>query len=34
VIPVFQNSSGQTTSNADGETSITIRPWYRRTPVA
>jgi len=34
VIPVGQNSSGQTTSNVDGETSITIRPWYRRTPVA
>jgi hypothetical protein len=34
VIPVFQNSSGQTTSNVDGETSITIRPWYRRTPIA
>lgn len=34
VIPVFQNSSGQTTTNVDGETSVTIRPWYRRTPVA
>lgn len=34
VIPVFQNSSGQTTSNVDGETCITIRPWYRRTPIA
>lgn len=34
VIPVFQNSSGQTTSNVDGETSISIRPWYRRTPIA
>jgi hypothetical protein len=34
VIPVFQNSSGQTTTNVNGETSITIRPWYRRTPVA
>jgi len=34
VIPVFQNSSGQTTSNVDGETVITIRPWYRRTPIA
>lgn len=34
IIPVFQNSSGQTTSNVDGETIITIRPWYRRTPVA
>lgn len=34
VIPVFQNSSGQTTTNVDGEASITIRPWYRRAPVA
>lgn len=34
LIPVFQNSSGQTTSNVDGETCITVRPWYRRTPVA
>jgi hypothetical protein len=34
LIPVFQNSSGQTTSNVDGETSITIRPWYRRNPIA
>lgn len=34
VIPVFQNSSGQTTSNVDGETVVTVRPWYRRTPVA
>lgn len=34
VIPVFQNSSGQTTTNVDGETSISIRPWYRRTPIA
>lgn len=34
VIPVFQNSSGQTTSNVDGETQISIRPWYRRTPIA
>lgn len=34
VIPVFQNSSGQTTTNVDGETSITIRPWYRRAPIA
>lgn len=34
VIPVFQNSSGQTTTNVDGETLISIRPWYRRTPVA
>jgi hypothetical protein len=34
VIPVLQNSSGQSTTNVDGETSIIIRPWYRRTPVA
>ena len=34
VIPVFQNSSGQTTSNVDSETKIVIRPWYRRTPIA
>jgi hypothetical protein len=34
VIPVFQNSSGQSTTNVDGETSISIRPWYRRTPIA
>lgn len=34
VIPVFQNSSGQTTTNVDGETLISIRPWYRRTPIA
>lgn len=34
VIPVFQNGSGQTTSNVDGETKIVIRPWYRRTPIA
>jgi hypothetical protein len=34
VIPVFQNSSGQTTSNVDSETKITIRPWYRRSPIA
>ena len=34
LIPVLQNSSGQTTSNVDGETKITVRPWYRRTPVA
>lgn len=34
VIPVFQNSSGQSTTNVDGETAITITPWYRRTPVA
>lgn len=34
VIPVFQNSSGQTTTNVDGETIISIRPWYRRAPIA
>jgi hypothetical protein len=34
VIPVFQNLSGQTTSNVDGETKIVIRPWYRRNPIA
>lgn len=34
VIPVFVNNSGQTTSNVDGETIITIRPWYRRAPIA
>lgn len=34
VIPVFHNQTGQTTSNVDGETVITIRPWYRRTPIA
>lgn len=34
VIVVFQNSSGQTTSNVDGETSVTIRPWYRRSPIS
>lgn len=34
VIPVQQNSSGVSTSNVDGETSITIRPWYRRAPIA
>lgn len=33
-IPVFRNASGQTTTNVDGETKITIRPWYRRTPIA
>ncbi len=34
IIPVFQNSSGQTTTNTDGETCVIIRPWYRRTPIA
>lgn len=34
VIPVMNQKSGQTTTNVDGETAITIRPWYRRTPVA
>jgi hypothetical protein len=34
VVPVFQNSSGQTTTNVDGETKIVIRPWYRRTPIS
>lgn len=34
VIPVLQNSSGQSTTNVDSETKITIRPWYRRTPIA
>lgn len=33
LIPVSQNSTGQTTSNVDGETKITVRPWYRRTPI-
>lgn len=34
VVPVFQNSSGLTTTSVDGETSVTIVPWYRRTPIA
>ncbi len=34
VIPVLDNETGQTTSNVDGETVITMTPWYRRTPVA
>lgn len=34
VIPVFQNSSAYSTTNVDGETSITIRPYYRRSQVA
>jgi hypothetical protein len=32
--PVTQNSTGQTTTNVDGETFWTVRPWYRRTPIA
>lgn len=34
VVPVFQNISGQATTDVDGETAIVIRPWYRRTPIA
>lgn len=34
LIPVFRNASGQTTTNVDSETKITVRPWYRRTPIA
>jgi hypothetical protein len=34
IVPVFQNSSGQTTSNVDSETKITVRPFYRRNPIA
>jgi hypothetical protein len=34
VIPVVQNSSGQTTTNVDGESFITMTPWYRRAPIA
>ncbi len=34
IVPVVQNATGQTTTNIDGETFISIRPWYRRTPVA
>lgn len=34
VVPVIHNDTGQTTTNVDGETSVTIRPWYRRTPIA
>lgn len=34
VIPVIQNSTGQTTSNVDSETKVVIQPWYRRTPIA
>lgn len=33
-IPVAQNSTGQATSSTDGETVITVRPWYRRNPIA
>lgn len=34
VIPVAHNDMGVATSNVDSETKITIRPWYRRTPLA
>lgn len=34
VIPVFRNTLGQSTTNVDSETIITIRPWYRRAPIA
>jgi hypothetical protein len=34
MIPVLYNQTGQTTSNVDGETVITVTPWYRRTPIA
>jgi len=34
VIPVIHNDTGQSTTNVDGESVVTIRPWYRRTPVA
>lgn len=34
LIPVFQNSSGQSTTNVNSETKITVQPWYRRTPIA
>lgn len=34
IVPVLQNSAGQATTNVDSETKITVRPWYRRTPVA
>ena len=34
VIPVIYNNMGVSTSNVDGETVVTMRPWYRRTPVA
>lgn len=33
-IPVLDNETGQTTTNVDGETVVTVRPWYRRTPIA
>lgn len=32
--PVTQNSTGQSTTNVDGETFWTVRPWYRRSPIA
>jgi len=34
VVPVLQNASGVSTSNVDSETKITVRPWYRRNPIA
>lgn len=34
VIPVLDNETGQTTSNVDTETVITMTPMYRRAPVA
>lgn len=34
VVPVAHNRMGVSTSNVDSETKITIRPWYRRAPVA
>lgn len=33
VIPVLYNATGQTTSNVDSETKVTMRPWYRRNPI-
>lgn len=33
VIPVIDNNTGQTTTNVDGETVLTMTPWYRRTPI-
>lgn len=34
VIPVLHNDIGVATSNVDGETKVTIRPLYRRNPIA
>lgn len=34
VIPVIYNGSAYSTTNTDGETSVTMTPWYRRAPVA